>query len=94
MSKMGHVLAIPEQAIVICNGYMIHIMKPLDVSSMLKPKKIQSPMSNVQFGTFWTQIEQTSHCDWVKTIFFIFYTELKICYYHHILIRSLNQISS
>ena len=51
MSKMGHVLAIPEQAIVICNGYMIHIMKPLDVSSMLKPKKIQSPMSNLaHFG--------------------------------------------
>ena len=43
-------------------GYMIHIMKPLDVSSMLKAKKnfkVQSPI----FITFWTQIEQTSHCD-------------------------------
>ena len=29
----------PEQAIVVCNVYMIHNMKPLDVSSMLKPKK-------------------------------------------------------
>ena len=58
MCKMGHILAVPEQALVVCSGYMIHIMKPLDVSSMLKPKK-----SKVQLGTFWTQIEQTSHCD-------------------------------
>ena len=61
---MGYVLAVPEQAIVVCNDYMIHIMKPLDVTSMLKPKKIKSPKSNLaHFGTFWTQIEQTSHCD-------------------------------
>ena len=61
MSKMGHVLVVPEQAIVVCNGCMIHNMKPLDVGSMLKSKKkIQNP--KVQFGTFWTQIEQTSHC--------------------------------
>ena len=57
MSKIGHVLGAPEQAIVVFNGYM----KPLDVSSMLKPQK--NP--KIQFGTFWTQIEQTSHC--VKT---------------------------
>jgi hypothetical protein len=42
MSKMGHVLAVPEKAIVVCNGYMIHIMNPFDVRSMLKPKKIQN----------------------------------------------------
>ena len=35
-------------------------MKLLDLSSMLKPKKFQNPL--VQFSTFWTQIEQTSHC--------------------------------
>ena len=58
MSKMGHILAVLEQATVVCNGYMIHNMKPIDVSSMLKPKK--NP--KVQFGTLWTQIEQTSHC--------------------------------
>ena len=56
---MGHVLAVPEQAMEVCNSYTIHIMKLLDISSMLKPKK----KSKVQFGTFWTQIEQTSHCD-------------------------------
>ena len=39
MSKMGHVLAVPEQAIVVCNGFMIHNMKPLDVSQ--KNTKIQ-----------------------------------------------------
>jgi hypothetical protein len=33
-------LAVPEQAKV-CNGCMLHIMKPLDVSSMLKPKKLE-----------------------------------------------------
>ena len=47
MSEMGQVLAAPEQAMVVCNGYMIHNMKPLDVNSMLKPKKIpnyQSPI--------------------------------------------------
>ena len=33
------VLAVPEQAIVVCNVYMIHDMKPPDVSSFLKPKK-------------------------------------------------------
>ena len=57
---MGHVLAVPEQAIVVFKLQMIHIMKPLDVSSMLKAK---TKKSKVQFGTFWTQIEQTSHCD-------------------------------
>ena len=32
----------------VCNGYMIHIMKPLDVTSMLKPKKkIQSPIWHI-----------------------------------------------
>ena len=59
---MGQVLAVPEQAIVVFKLQMIHIMKPLDVSSMLKAKKnfkVQSPI----FITFWTQIEQTSHCD-------------------------------
>jgi hypothetical protein len=45
------VLAVSEQAIVVCNVYMIHDMKPPDVSSFLKPKKIQS-------STYWTQIEQ------------------------------------
>ena len=54
MSKLGHVLAVPEQAIVVCSGYMIHIMKTLDVSSMIKPKKeskVQSPKSNLaHFG--------------------------------------------
>ena len=45
---MGHVLAVPEQAIVVCNGYMI------------------CTYYEVQFGTFWTQIEQTSHCDMCK----------------------------
>ena len=62
MSEMGQVLAAPEQAMVVCNGYMIIIynMKPLDASFMLKPNKIQNP--KVQFGTFWTQIVQTSHC--------------------------------
>ena len=43
MSKIGHVLAAPEQAIVVFNGYM----KPLDVSSMLKPKKIQKSKSPI-----------------------------------------------
>ena len=38
----------------VCNGYMIHNMKPLNTSSMLKPQ--------IQFGTFWTQIEETSQC--------------------------------
>ena len=33
------VLAVSEQAIVVCNVYMIHDMKPPDVSSFLKPKK-------------------------------------------------------
>ena len=60
MSKMGHVLAVPEQTIVVCNGCMIHIMKPLDVSSMLNPK------FKVQFGKFWTQIEQTRHYEKLK----------------------------
>ena len=36
---MGHVVAVPEQAIVVCNGCMILNMKPLDVGYMLKPKK-------------------------------------------------------
>ena len=31
MSKMDHVLAVPEQSIVVFNGYMIHNMKLLDV---------------------------------------------------------------
>ena len=44
---MGHVLAVPEQAIVVCSGYMMHIMRPIDVSSMLKPKKIQSPIGHI-----------------------------------------------
>ena len=61
MSKMDHVLAVPEQTIVVCNGYMMNNMKPLDVSFMLKQKKSKNP--KVQFGTFWTQIVQTSHCD-------------------------------
>ena len=34
---MGNVLAVPEQAIV------IHFMMPIDVSSMLKPKKNPKP---------------------------------------------------
>ena len=77
MSKMGHVLAVPDQAIVVYNGYMIHIMKPLDVSSMLKPKK--NLKSKVQFGTFWTQIEQTSHCEnkeATKTLMYIWFSYL------------------
>ena len=40
-TKMGNVLAVPDQAIAACNGYMIHIMKSLAVNSMLKPKKKQ-----------------------------------------------------
>ena len=44
---MGHVLAVPEQAIVVCNGYMIHNMNPLDVSSMFKSKKIQKYKSPI-----------------------------------------------
>jgi hypothetical protein len=49
---MGHVLAVPEQAIVVCNvcnGYMIHIMKPLDVSlcSSQKKSKVQSPIWHI-----------------------------------------------
>ena len=47
MSKMGQVLAAPEQAVVVCNGYMIHNMKPLDASLMLNSKKdpkSQSPI--------------------------------------------------
>ena len=64
MFKMGHVLAVPKKAIVvfigctsvpICTMYMMHNLKLLDVSSMLKPQKNQN--SRVQFGTFWTQIE-------------------------------------
>ena len=43
MSKMGHVLVVPEQVIVVCNGCMIHNMKPLDVGYMLKPKKPKNP---------------------------------------------------
>ena len=58
---MGQVLAVPEQAIVVFKLQMIHIMKPLDVSSMLKAKKISK--FKVLFIMFWTQIEQTSHCD-------------------------------
>ena len=68
---MGNILAVPEQALVFCSGFMIHIMKPLDVSSMLKPKK--NPKSKVQFGTFWTQIEQTSHCDLMEGGFKVIY---------------------
>ena len=46
---MGNILAVPEQALVFCSGFMIYIMKPLDVSSMLKPKK--NPKSNwAHFG--------------------------------------------
>ena len=47
---MGQVLAVPEQAIVVFKLQMIHIMKPLDVSSMLKAKKnfkVQSPICHV-----------------------------------------------
>ena len=61
-TKMGNVLAVPEQAIAACNGYMIHIMKSLAVSSMLKPKKNNNKNGRVQFGTFLTSIEQTSQC--------------------------------
>ena len=50
MFKMG--LAASEQAIVVCNGDVIHNIKPLDESSMLKTKK-KSKIKNqkVQFGT-------------------------------------------
>ena len=59
MSKIGLLIhsIVPEQAAVIYNSCMIHNMKQLDVSFMIKPKK--NPKT--QFGTFWTQIEQTSH---------------------------------
>ena len=36
-------------------------MKPLDVRSTKTKNKSKNP--KVQFGTFWTQIEQTSHCE-------------------------------
>ena len=49
MSKMSHVLVVPEKAMLVCNGYIIHNMKPLDVSSMLKPKKTQK-ISLAHFG--------------------------------------------
>ena len=39
MSKIGHVLVVPEPVIVVCNGCMIHNRKLLYVSSILKPKK-------------------------------------------------------
>ena len=62
-TKMGNVLAVPEQAIAACNGYQYDTYYVwslyIDVSSMLKSKK---PHKNFQFGTFWTSIEQTSHC--------------------------------
>ena len=44
MFKMGHVLVVPEQAIVVC---MIHNIKPLEVGSMLKPKKSKSPIWHI-----------------------------------------------
>ena len=60
MSNMGHVLAVPEQAMEVCNSYTIHIMKLLDISSMLKPKK-KSPKSNLaHFGL------KSSHCGMIK----------------------------
>ena len=44
---MGLVLAAPEQVIVVCDSYMIHNLKPLDISSMLKQKKTKIPKSNL-----------------------------------------------
>ena len=43
MAQMCHVLVVPEPAKGVGNGCMIHNMKPLDVSSMLKPKKFKNP---------------------------------------------------
>ena len=40
------VLAVPEQAIVVCNVYMIHNMKALDVSSMLN-QNTQSNLAHI-----------------------------------------------
>ena len=48
-TKMGNV---PEQAIAACNGYMIHIMKSLSVSSMLKPKKTTTKMEESNLAHF------------------------------------------
>ena len=45
MFKMGHVLVVPEQAIVVCKLHMTHIMKPLDVS--WRQKKVQSPIWHI-----------------------------------------------
>ena len=50
MSEMGQVLAAPEQAMVVCNGYMIHNMKPLDCKLYAKaPKnpKSKSPIWHI-----------------------------------------------
>ena len=44
---MGHVLGVSEPAMVFRNGCMIHNMKPQDVSSLLKPKKIQKSKSPI-----------------------------------------------
>ena len=57
-TKMSNVLAVPEQAIAACNGYRGHIIKSLDVSSMLKlvtertfgSAELFGRTSTVQFG--------------------------------------------
>ena len=52
MSKMGHVLVVPEEERVVCNGYIIHNIKPPNVSSMIKPKYKNKTIRYFNFAHF------------------------------------------
>ena len=69
MSKMDHVLAVPEQAIVVCNGYLIHVMKPIDVlalcSSQKNPKVQKSNLAH--FGLKPAIVSLRKPCPWEKS---------------------------
>ena len=61
MSKMGHVLAVPEQAIVVFNGYMIYIMNRtvkrwvhFQKIKHFKNQNIQKKKNLERFGQFST----------------------------------------
>ena len=88
MSKMVHVLAVPELAILVCNSYMICTNRSIEIVPRGGPPTFKlmlmisrggpPPMgsmwmnSKVQFGTLWTQIKQTSHCVFWLLIFSYF----------------------
>ena len=59
---MGYVQDSPVSTSIISNECMIYHKKVHILSYNLSPpKKFQNP--KLLFGTFWTQIKQTSHCD-------------------------------